>query len=80
MRESYWSDGLTRDSEFLSTTGKVLAAVMLFKSITGYDVNGLELSDPVFDHARPHLGVIKESVNNAYLKPYETTDSVYHMD
>ncbi len=80
MRESYWSDGLTRDSEFLSTTGKVLAAVMLFKSITGYDINNLELSDPVFDHARPHLGVIKESVNNAYLKPYETTDSVYHMD
>ena len=78
MREAYWSDGLTRDAEFLSNTGKVLAALMLFKSITGYDVNDLELSDPVFDHARPHLGVIKESVNNAYLAPYAVTPSVYH--
>ena len=78
MREAYWSDGLTRDAEYLSNTGKVLAALMLFKSLTGYDVNGLELSDPVFDHARPHLGVIKESVNNAYLTPYAVTPSVYN--
>lgn len=78
MREAYWSDGLTRDAEYLSNTGKVLAALMIFKSLTGYDVNGLELSDPVFDHARPHLGVIKESVNNAYLTPYAVTPSVYN--
>lgn len=77
MREAYWSDGLTRDGEYLSTTGKALAALMLFKSVTGYDINELELSDPVFDHARPHLGVIKESVNNAYLTPYAVTPSVY---
>jgi hypothetical protein len=31
----------------------------------------------VFDHARPHLGVIKESVNNAYLNPYTVSPSVY---
>lgn len=80
MREAYWSDGMTRDAEYLSNTGKVLAALMLFKSITGYDINGMKLSDPVFDHARPHLGVIKESVNNAYLNPYATTPSVYHVD
>ncbi len=80
MREAYWGDGMTRDSEYLTNTGKVLAAVMLFKSITGYDINGLQLSDPVFDHARPHLGVIKESANNAYLNPYAVTESVYHMD
>ena len=55
----------------------VLAALMLFKSLTAYDINDLELSDPVFDHARPHLGVIKESVNNAYLTPYAVTPSVY---
>ena len=78
MREAYWSDGLTRDGEYLSNTGKVLAALMLFKSLTAYDINDLELSDPVFDHARPHLGVIKESVNNAYLNPYAVTPSVYH--
>ncbi len=77
MRESYWSDGMTKDAEFLTTTGKTLAALMLFKSLTGYDVNGMELSDPAFDHARPHLGVIKESVNNAYLTPYAVTASVY---
>ena len=80
MRESYWSDGLTRESEFLSNTGKVLAALMLFKSLTGYDVNGMELSDAAFDHARPHLDVIKESVNNAYLNPYTVTSSVYHIN
>ena len=79
MREAYWSDGLTRDGEYLSNTGKVLAAVTLFKCITGYDINDMELSDPVFDHARPHLGVIKESANNAYLNPYAVTPSVYHM-
>lgn len=78
MREAYWSDGLTRDAEYLSNTGKVLAALMLFKSLTAYDINDLELSDPVFDHARPHLGVIKESVNNAYLTPYAVTPSVYN--
>lgn len=78
MREAYWSDGLTRDAEYLSNTGKVLAALMLFKSLTAYDINDLELSDPVFDHARPHLGVIKESVNNAYLNPYAVTPSVYN--
>ena len=77
MRESYWTDGITKDGEYLSTTGKVLAALMLFKSITGYDINDMELSDPVFDHARPHLGVIKESVNNAYLSPYAVSSSVY---
>ena len=80
MRESYWPDGIARDSEYLTNTGKVLAAVTLFKCITGYDINGLQLSDPVFDHARPHLGVIKESANNAYLNPYAVTPSVYHMD
>ncbi len=80
MRESYWSDGLTREAEFLTNTGKVLAALMLFKSLTGYDVNGMELSDPAFDHARPHLGVIKESVNNAYLNPFAVSSSVYHID
>ena len=53
---------------------------MLFKSLTGYDVNGMELSDAAFDHARPHLNVIKESVNNAYLNPYTVTSSVYHID
>lgn len=78
MREAYWSDGLARDAEFLTNTGKVLAAVTLFKCITGYDINGMELSDSVFDHARPHLGVIKESANNAYLHPYEVTASVYN--
>ena len=78
MREAYWSDGLTRDGEYLSNTGKVVAALMLFKSLTAYDINDLELSDSVFDHARPHLGVIKESVNNAYLTPYAVTPSVYH--
>ena len=77
MRGSYWTDGLTKDGEYLSTTGKVLAALMLFKSLTAYDINDMELSDPVFDHARPHLGVIKESVNNAYLTPYAVTPSVY---
>ena len=77
MRESYWTDGITKDGEYLSTTGKALAALMLFKSITGYDINDMELSDPVFDHARPHLGVIKESVNNAYLSPYAVSPSVY---
>lgn len=77
MRGSYWTDGLTKDGEYLSTTGKVLAALMLFKSLTGYDINDMELSDPVFDHARPHLGVIKESVNNAYLTPYAVSPSVY---
>lgn len=80
MRAAYWSDGMTRDAEFLSNTGKVVAALCLFKSITGYDINNMELSSSVFDHARPHLGVIKESVNNAYLNPYEVTPSVYHMD
>ena len=80
MRESYWSDGLTREAEFLSNTGKVLAALMLFKSLTGYDVNGMELSDSAFDHARPHQGVIKESVNNAYLTPFAVSPSVYHID
>ncbi len=78
MREAYWSDGLTKDAEFLTTTGKVAAAVAMFKYLTGYDINGMELSDPALDHARPHLGVIKESANNAYLHPYEVTPSVYN--
>lgn len=77
MRESYWSDGMTKDAEFLSNTGKVAAAVAMFKYLTGYDINGMEFSDSVFDHARPHLGVIIESANNAYLHPYEVTPSVY---
>lgn len=79
MRGSYWTDGMTKDGEYLTTTGKTMAALMLFKSLTGYDINGMKLSDPVFDHARPHLGVIKESVNNAYLHPYEVSPSVYDI-
>lgn len=79
MRGSYWTDGMTKDGEYLTTTGKTMAALMLFKSLTGYDINGMELGDPVFDHARPHLGVIKESVNNAYLHPYEVSPSVYDI-
>lgn len=78
MRNAYWSDGLTKDAEYLSTTGKVLAAVAMFKSLTGYDINDMALSDPAFDHARPHMIVIKESVNNAYLNPYAVTPSVYN--
>ena len=80
MREAYWSDGLTKDAEFLSNTGKVAAAVAMFKYLTGYDINGMEMGDAAFDHARPHLGVIKESANNAYLNPFEVTPSVYHID
>ena len=79
MREAYWSDGMTKDAEFLSNTGKVAAAVAMFKYLTGYDINGMELSDSAFDHARPHLNVIKESANNAYLHPYEVTVSVYDI-
>lgn len=78
MRNAYWSDGLTKDAEYLSTTGKVIAAVAMFKSLTGYDINDMELSDPAFDHARPHMIVIKESANNAYLNPYAVTPSVYN--
>ena len=77
MREAYWSDGLTRDAEYLSNTGKALAAVTVFKYITGYDINDMALSSSVFDHARPHMGVIKESANNAYTNPYAVTPSVY---
>lgn len=78
MRNAYWSDGLTKDAEYLTNTGKVAAAVAIFKALTGYDINGMELSDPAFDHARPHMVVIKESANNAYLNPYEVTPSVYN--
>jgi len=78
MRESYWSDGMTRDAEFLTNTGKVAAAVAMFKYLTGYDINDMAWSDPAFDHARPHRGVIIESANNAYLNPFATTPSVYH--
>lgn len=77
LRESYWSDGLTKDAEYLSNTGKVAAAVAVFKYITGYDINGMTMSDPVFDHARPHLNVIKEAANNAYLNPFAVSPSVY---
>ena len=77
LRESYWSDGLTKDAEYLSNTGKVAAAVAVFKYITGYDINGMAMSDAAFDHARPHLNVIKESANNAYLNPFAVTPSVY---
>ena len=80
MRASYWSDGMTKDAEYLTTTGKVAAAVAMFKYLTGYDINDMAWSDPVFDHARPHRGVIIESANNAYLNPFSVTPSVYHMD
>lgn len=77
LRESYWTDGLTNDAEYLSNTGKVAAAVAVFKYITGYDINGMTMSDSVFDHARPHLNVIKEAANNAYLNPFAVSPSVY---
>ena len=77
LRTSYWYDGITRDGSNLSYMGKILAAMMILRSID-VDINALTFeSYEELAFAKPDLDVLKEAVNNAYAKPYEVTQSAF---
>ncbi|MCU0105516.1 DUF4886 domain-containing protein [Acholeplasma vituli] len=76
-RTSYLGDMLTRDGYHLSDPlGRYIAALMFFKSITGFTLNKETIFRPTGVSALLQEMAI-EAVNNAYMKPYEVTNSTF---
>lgn len=79
-RTSYVGDLFTRDGYHLSDPlGRYIAALMFFKSITGFTLNKETIYLP--QGVSAHLQEMAiEAVNNAYLTPYDVTESTFKTE
>ena len=79
LRTSYLGDTLTRDGYHLSyTTGRFAAGLTWFRTLTGLSIDELDFSNVAgLEFVAADWEMLKESVNNAYLNPYEVTQSQY---
>ena len=83
LRSSYFEDAMiTRDGYHLSyTTGRFVAGLTWLRALTGLSIDELDFSDNAsLAFLTDDLEMLKESVNNAYLNPYEITQSQYTTD
>ena len=83
MRTSYFEDAMiTRDGYHLSyTTGRFVAGLTWLRTLTGLSIDDLDFSDNAkLSFLETDWEMLKESVNNAYLNPYEITQSQYTTD
>lgn len=80
-RTSYIGDILTRDGYHLSyNLGRFIAGMTWFAKLTGLSIDNVKYV-PSSDEIKPEiLSIVKESVNNAILKPLEVTQSKYIAD
>jgi hypothetical protein len=80
IRTSYFEDAnVTRDGYHLSyTTGRFAAGLTWFRTLTGLSIDELDFSNVAgLEFVAADWEMLKESVNNAYLNPYEVTQSQY---
>ena len=83
LRSSYFEDAMvTRDGYHLSyTTGRFVAGLTWLRTLTGLSIDELDFSDNAsLAFLTADWEMLKESVNNAYLNPYEITQSQYTTD
>ena len=75
-RTSLVGDTLTRDGYHMSKDyGRYLTGLMFIKTVTGLDISEMQYApDGVSSQYRD---IAVESVNNAYAKPFEVTQSAY---
>lgn len=78
-RTSYIGDTLTRDGYHLSLKeGRYIAGLMFCKALTNASITGLtHIQNGFKDMDTSFIKMAVESVENAYKKPYETTQSKY---
>ena len=75
-RTSLLGDTTTRDGYHMSKDyGRYLAGLMFFKAVTGLSVDGITYAPSGVDDEEKAIAI--ESVNNAFEKPFEVTESVY---
>ena len=77
LRTSHLGDSQTRDGYHLNKgVGRYTAALTWLKFMYDIDLADITYTPSSYPEIAENLDVIKEAVNNAYLNPYEVTDSV----
>ena len=78
-RTSLVGDTLTRDGYHMSKDyGRYLTGLMFVKTVTGLDISGIQYAPDGVSSQYREIAV--ESVNNAYAKPFEVTQSAYRSE
>lgn len=76
-RTSYVGDNLCRDvyCHLTNDFGRYIAGLMFVKSMTGIDISNIKFAPAGMN--KDLIKIAIESVNNAYDKPFEVTDSLF---
>lgn len=78
LRTSFIGDHLNRDGTHLSyDLGRVTAAMMWARQITGKSVSGIKFTPPGYTISDEQFAAIWDAVDNAYNKPFQVTKSAY---
>lgn len=76
LRTSLYGDNVTRDGYHLAyDSGRLAAAMMWAKRISGCDLDKITWKPSSYIYTQKRYDAIKESVENAYAKPYSVTES-----
>ncbi|PKK87633.1 MAG: hypothetical protein CVV63_00370 [Tenericutes bacterium HGW-Tenericutes-8] len=75
VRTSSVGDNVTRDGYHLNVYGRYVAALMWFRTITGFSIDDITYKPSTVTDQQ--LLIAKEAVNNAYQQMFETTASIY---
>ena len=76
LRTSYLGDTITRDGYHMSyKIGRFLTGLMWARQITGKSISGITYKPGSYTYTDDEIFVIKEAVENAYVKPWEVTES-----
>ena len=78
LRTSFLGDNITRDGYHMSyDNGRYLTGLMWARQITGLSIADVTYKPSSYSYTDKKIAAIKEAVENAYLKPYEVTESSY---
>ena len=78
LRSSFIGDVITRDGYHMSyDNGRLLTALMWARQITGKSVADISYTPSGYSFSDKQKAAIKESVENAFQKPFEPTQSEY---
>ena len=78
LRTSHIGDVVTRDGYHMSyREGRFTTALMWAKVLGGADIEKITFKPNGYSYSEKDIAAIKESVENAFTKPYEVTKSQY---
>ena len=76
LRTSLFGDTLTRDGYHMSfDIGRFVTALMWAKQISGCDLSKISWRPSSYSYSDKQIAAIKEAVDNAYVRPYQVTNS-----